>query len=394
MAFLIPENLRSRRDIPPAIGLVARALQEGLDDAATVWYEPLFDVGGERPDLVVLVPDAGVLVIEVLDAKPSATVAAGGRRLRVSGGQGPCECDDPLRRAEMFATELAARVEKDPGLVDTDRLPVVALGVLAYLSRDHATAEALRGAGMDPRLCLFRDDLELGRSDPAAFARQVAARMEAPLRERIGERAERVYRSLIHPDTVIGHGQLEFRDAAGATMTETGDIKVLDRAQEAVAKTLGTGHRVIWGVAGSGKTLVLLYRARLLARLSPSARILVTCYNRSLAGVLRRELADLPRVRVATIETLMNEALRSADAAVPDLRTPMEERAAQALSALAVAASRRPVRRYQHVLVDEAQDFTTDALRFAVGLLAEGCDSLLVVADGTQNMYGLSLIHI
>ena len=35
-------------------------------------------------------------------------------------------------------------------------------------------------------------------------------------------------------------------------------VRVMDRKQEAFAKSLGTGHRIIRGVAGSGKTLVLV----------------------------------------------------------------------------------------------------------------------------------------
>lgn len=37
-------------------------------------------------------------------------------------------------------------------------------------------------------------------------------------------------------------------------------IKVLDMQQEQLARNLGNGHRVIHGVAGSGKTLILGYR--------------------------------------------------------------------------------------------------------------------------------------
>lgn len=44
--------------------------------------------------------------------------------------------------------------------------------------------------------------------------------------------------------------------------------------------------------------------------------------------------------------------------------------------------------RFDHVLVDEAQDFPTEALRFAVRLLRAGSQSLLVVADNAQNIYG------
>lgn len=43
MAFLIPDNLRSRQDVPAGIRRVASAFQVGLDEDVTVWYEPLYD---------------------------------------------------------------------------------------------------------------------------------------------------------------------------------------------------------------------------------------------------------------------------------------------------------------------------------------------------------------
>ena len=43
MAFLIPENLKSRNDVASGIQRVARAFQVGLDEDVVVWYEPLYD---------------------------------------------------------------------------------------------------------------------------------------------------------------------------------------------------------------------------------------------------------------------------------------------------------------------------------------------------------------
>ena len=36
----------------------------------------------------------------------------------------------------------------------------------------------------------------------------------------------------------------------------------MDRQQEQLARSMGEGHRVIHGVAGSGKTMILGYRAQ------------------------------------------------------------------------------------------------------------------------------------
>ncbi|MEO7101668.1 MAG: UvrD-helicase domain-containing protein [Luteolibacter sp.] len=59
-----------------------------------------------------------------------------------------------------------------------------------------------------------------------------------------------------------------------------------------------TSVRLVTGVAGSGKSLVLLYRALLSARLHPEARVLVLTHNRPLRYELERRsrfLAELPK---------------------------------------------------------------------------------------------------
>jgi hypothetical protein len=62
-------------------------------------------------------------------------------------------------------------------------------------------------------------------------------------------------------------------------------MRVLDLQQEQLARSLGDGHRVIHGVAGSGKTMLLGYRAEHLAKAATAASkpVLILCYNEPLA---------------------------------------------------------------------------------------------------------------
>ncbi len=71
---------------------------------------------------------------------------------------------------------------------------------------------------------------------------------------------------------------------------------MLDLQQERHARQIGGGHRLVFGVAGSGKTVLLIARARLLAMgeqgEAEKKRVLVLCYNVVLAAYLRAALAD------------------------------------------------------------------------------------------------------
>ncbi len=75
------------------------------------------------------------------------------------------------------------------------------------------------------------------------------------------------------------------------------DLDLLPRQAEIVAEAPAS-VRLVTGVAGSGKSLVLLYRALLSARLHPDARVLVLTHNAPLRHELERRskrLDALPR---------------------------------------------------------------------------------------------------
>ncbi|MFP3423158.1 nuclease, partial [Bacillus sp. SIMBA_161] len=55
------------------------------------------------------------------------------------------------------------------------------------------------------------------------------------------------------------------------------NIRAMDLHQENLAKQLGDQNRLIRGVAGSGKTLILASRAKLLSKQHPEWKILILC---------------------------------------------------------------------------------------------------------------------
>ncbi len=137
-------------------------------DSATVWYEPLFDLDGDRPDLIVLIPDTGVLVIEVLQQKAAAVVSVAAGQLTVTDGEVRTSFGDPLSRARRFAEGLAVRV-RGAGLGADDELPIAAMAVFAYIDADTAETKGILSV-VDRAHCLFRDDLDRINSDFADAA--------------------------------------------------------------------------------------------------------------------------------------------------------------------------------------------------------------------------------
>ena len=240
-------------------------------------------------------------------------------------------------------------------------------------------------AGLDLAGCLFREEIEAAvAGDGTVLHRWFAQTLGAASRSY--DDLVDVVRSVVQPDLIISDqradGQLSiFR----ATATGADVIRVMDRQQETLARSLGDGHRVVRGVAGSGKTLILVYRARRLAEAFPQHTFLLSCYNRSLASELRALLADHTNVVVETVHVLVGRAIRDAGLSDPLFGSDDsgELRAAVGLEALEKGA----LTRYRAVFLDEAQDLGPNALRFIIRLADERFNDVLIVADAAQNVF-------
>lgn len=384
MALLIPDSLRSRKDVPDPVRRVAGALGTSLDDDATVWYEPLFDHEGTRPDLVVLDPRCGVIVIEVMKGTGrSKLLGAVGGEIRMESDGKETVVPSPFVRAEAFVHALRLAVAKHPTLA---AVPIGAVAVSTSVQRDRGVALNL-GSVLDLGRCLFRDDIELAavESDASPFLRAFAKATGSAFASLDAAQLD-LLRGVIHADAILHPPEVSSGALFSAAALDGDVIKVLDRQQERLAKSIGSGHRVIRGVAGSGKTLVLVHRARLLARCLPSKQVLVTCFTRSLASQLRSQLSDLENVKVRHVDGLMTDAITGAGLEHPGYAGDDSGVPRTALSAIA----KHEPPKYRAVLVDEAQDFSTEALQFCVRLL-EATDpdeqDLIIVADSAQNIF-------
>jgi superfamily I DNA/RNA helicase len=161
--------------------------------------------------------------------------------------------------------------------------------------------------------------------------------------------------------------------------------------QEGLARSLGDGHRLLRGVAGSGKTVALIARARHLHATYPDWRILVLCFNRVLADFLRQAIGDDDRLEISTFHAWCHRELRRAHIRLPPL--PEQGRAWQEywerVPALLLETYARDRARatYQAVLVDEGQDFADDWYRVILHALDPISNSLLIALDPSQNIY-------
>ena len=187
----------------------------------------------------------------------------------------------------------------------------------------------------------------------------------------LSERQISILRSVIHPQIVI---------SPKATKAEQ-SLAVLDLRQERNAHSLGDGHRIVYGVAGSGKTVILIARAHLVAQ-DPKTQVLTLCFNRALAEYFQRLFAQTTNVTCLTFHQWGSQrnCVRFNEAEDEEA---FGERLLQRLQ-----HGEGDAHKYDAVFIDQAQDFAKSWFLCSKLALNEPDDGdLLIVGDGSQSLY-------
>ena len=165
-------------------------------------------------------------------------------------------------------------------------------------------------------------------------------------------------------------------------------VRVMDLQQEQLARSLGEGHRVIHGVAGSGKTMILGYRCVRLAEVLGKP-ILVLCYNVTLASKLAHAIEQkgvAGQVTVRHFHGWCHDQLRLYNVPKPEEGEGFFDRMVDAV-VHAVERGQIPAAQYGAVLIDEGHDFRPEWLKLAAQMVDPETDSLLVLYDDAQSIY-------
>jgi superfamily I DNA/RNA helicase len=234
---------------------------------------------------------------------------------------------------------------------------------------------------------LFRDELVALENASSEEIRNTLMRFFDPFWEIKPFRPEQVdvLRSIIHPEIILSY--MPSKSLTGGETEKCIDLVVLDRKQENNARKIGEGHRIIYGVAGSGKTVLLIARAKWLHSQNPEAKILLLCYNVVLSVYLKHVLEDYPRIDVFHFDGWVKH--NEIPSRHEDHLTGNLEDDADLGSRLLEHLRNRTgdYRKYDAILVDEAQDFPPIWFSCILEALTDPLDGdLLIVCDGNQGI--------
>jgi hypothetical protein len=410
MATLLPALGTCLNRMTPGEKRLAERLEKKLEDDYLLWYDVPIGPKQTHPDFVVLHPRRGALILETKDWHPTTIRSATRERFEIldsSTGQ-PKVVINPLAQARHCAIQVINALQRDPQLQQPDGAHKGQLifpwgygVVFTRITRAQFDAAEL-GSAIPERLVICQDEMfenveaeafqeRLWNMFPHSFGKGA---ISLPQLDRV--------RWILFPEVRVPQQQNLFTDdnaeaaAENAADARLPDImRVMDLQQEQLARSLGDGHRVIHGVAGSGKTMILGYRAEHLAQTQgPGSKpILVLCYNEPLAVKLAAHIDSKglqDRVHVRHFHKWARDQLVAyhqlpgyADAWPVGKK--MEEYVRCVIAG--VDKAHIPAGQYHAILIDEGHDFAPEWLKLVTQMVDPSTNSLLLLYDDAQSIY-------
>ncbi|MEH6989357.1 3'-5' exonuclease [Cytobacillus firmus] len=404
MAITIPETIRT--SATSGERLLFRTLKNCLPDDYIVYYEP--EILGKRPDFVILGPDLGLVVLEVKDYTKSTLLQLNSDEWHIHAKNGEqAVVKSPLKQARDYMFHIVDVLKKDKNLVNLEgkykfhlKFPVGFGAVFTRLYTRHFIEEGLYSI-IEPSQCLTRDEID---PDLEGFSEEILMEkilnmfvVPFRLREPLTFDDISSIRYHLFPEVRISaefKAPVPYQDQL---LLSLHDIKTMDLHQENLAKQIGDKNRLIRGVAGSGKTLILASRAKILSKENPDWKILILCYNISLANNISQMVThmlnqpedlfdfDFSNDSAEMITAKNNVMVRNFHSWLKHDLKINEQQILGMINKLENKEAILPT--YDAILIDEGQDFESDWLRLVSLLINENTQSLLLVEDRAQTIY-------
>ncbi|PMN12906.1 DNA helicase II [Vibrio lentus] len=405
MAELIPSLSTCVSKMQTGEKRFARRLETLLENDYLCWFDIPIGKNRRYPDFTILHPQRGLLFLEVKDWKIENWKSITSKHVELLTNDGLKTLANPLEQVRQCCYTVINKLSKDPQLQSQAAnykgklcLPFGYGVVLPFITRKQlydAIPFDVQETVLQSHLVICSDEMT-ENTDPEIFQNrlwemfnyQFDTKLSLPQIDRI--------RWHLYPEIRINQpfqnnlfDEETLYEAPTISETIPDIVKIMDIQQEQLARSLGEGHRVIHGVAGSGKTLILGYRCLHLAN-ALNKPILVLCYNITLAAKLRtfideKGIGDKVLVhhfhdwcgqilKTYNVDLLIDKEKKHFDLQVESVIYGVEEELI-------------PQGQYGAVLIDEGHDFEPEWLTLVTKMVDPDTNSLLLLYDDAQSIY-------
>lgn len=387
MAFMIPPTLKDQADATAGEKKLFSIFSNTLPDTCIVRYEMIIGERDFRPDFILIDPTRGILIVEVKDWGISTIANATLSQFQVKYRGGRLEMSqNPDLKCQIYLRRVRSNLVAMPKLIDNMGSLRIAVDYLVAFPNitDFEFHENSYDKIMPRNHVLLREDL----NSEALFLKRYETMLPV-----LGAPWERdtldSVQSALFPDTTIPtfteHGFILSKQKVVDETKSTIKLLQLSPEQEQIAKSLGEGPRLLRGIAGTGKTLIMLYRARLLATNNKDWNTLILCWNTSLANYLRQtyerfKFSDSEgKVTIQHFSEFASSFIRgSLNVDDEGFIEKFEERVSKSSH------------KFDAIYIDEAQDFRKEWIGIIYRHLLKGDNkerNLLIAADDAQRIY-------
>jgi hypothetical protein len=374
---------------------LAERLEQKLDDDYLIWYDVPVGPKLAHPDFVVIHPRRGVLILETKDWKLDTIRKASRQAWEIVPDGQHRVVINPLEQARHCAIQVVRALERDAPLTHEEGPHKGKLAfpwghgvVFTNITRQQFTSAGLDQA-IEPHYVICKDEM-VESVDSEAFQQRLWNMFPHAFGKVLSlPQLDRV-RWIMFPEVRVPDQAGLFEAASADEEADLPDImRVMDLQQEQLARSLGEGHRVIHGVAGSGKTMILGYRAQQLAQAAVSKPVLVLCYNEPIAVKLEAMMASKglgDRVHVRHFHKWCRQQLVAFGQPIPPQGPKLFDGMVDNVIR-GVERSQIPSGQYTAVLIDEGHDFRPEWFKLVVQMVDPTTNSLLVLYDSAQSIY-------
>ncbi len=399
MALMVPDSVPSKASAGEK--RLYKILQYELPDDCYVWYEPR--VKGLYPDFIILGPTLGLLVLEAKGWSVHQIISANTQFFEIKNGtERPERQQSPLCQGKGYLDTVLDKFKQYPILTQPDgnyqgklTFPVGVGVVMTNMTASQAQNENVYSLLERPQVAYQDEMMEWD----GIGEREIIRRLESMFTTRFKFLALTndqisTIKGILYPEKAIKEIKATAKSVPVGTKPtpDSSVIVTLDIEQELLAAAIGAGHRLFYGVAGSGKTLVLLSRAKYLANRLLENRVLVLCFNITLAAHLRSLIHDesqnpIYKERIEVIHfhgwaRAILSRLPNPQLVTENYDEVLGERLLEAIANLTLE------QKWDAIMVDEAHTFSPSWFNCCVAALKDpGNGDLMIVSDGSQSLY-------